>query len=73
MAGNVTGQAEFSMFSLSLRDEWDKQNFYSGPPTATEEEPDDHTITKGVSELRTNGNTNGTNGHPPATGLSNGS
>ena len=32
MAGDVTGQAEFSMYNLSLRDEWDKQNFYSGPP-----------------------------------------
>ena len=36
LAGNVTGQAEFSMYNLSLRDDWDKQNFYSGPAGKTD-------------------------------------
>ncbi|XP_043221714.1 TRPL translocation defect protein 14-like isoform X2 [Amphibalanus amphitrite] len=72
VAGNVTGQAEYSMYNLSLRDDWDKQNFYSGP--AADEESED--VTKGVSELTTNGttDTNGTNGsHVRASGLCNGS
>ncbi|XP_037077965.1 TRPL translocation defect protein 14-like [Pollicipes pollicipes] len=45
VAGNVTGQAEFSMYNLSLREEWDGQNFYRGP--AAEDEVDDQSAAPG--------------------------
>lgn len=32
VVGNVTGQAEYSMYNLSLHDEWDGHNFCRGLP-----------------------------------------